>query len=122
MKIGKVLLVVLMFFSCVSVFAQNTEQLNFFAGTWKREGRESYENWEKSGDSAFKGRAYKVADGKENLSETLEIKSIDGKIYYLATALNQNKGATIRFALTSSKDNEFVFENPEHDFPKKIVL
>lgn len=114
------LLLILVVFSCVSAFAQSAEQLNFFAGTWKREGRESYEQWEKSGDS-FRGKSYKVNDGKEILSETLEIKSIDGKIYYLATTLNQNKGATIKFVLTNSKDNEFVFENPEHDFPKKIV-
>lgn len=118
----KLLLIILVVLGCSSVFAQTTDQsLSFFAGTWKMEGKESYEKWEKSGDSVFKGKSYKVKDGKESISETLEIKSIDGKIYYLATVLNQNNGATIKFALTSAKDNEFIFENPEHDFPKKLI-
>ena len=124
MKVEKLFQLAMLLFvlGWVSVSAQTADQsLNFFAGVWKTEGKENFEKWEKSGDSILKGKAYKVRNGKESVSETLEIKNIDGKLYYLATVPNQNNGATVKFALTGSKDNEFVFENPEHDFPKKLV-
>lgn len=107
----------------VSIPAQPAAEksLSFLAGTWKIEGRNSFEVWEKSANSILKGKAYKLLDGKEVISETFEIKSIDRKIFYLATVPDQNNGATVRFALTAYKNNEFVFENPEHDFPKKMV-
>jgi hypothetical protein len=119
----KILLVlVCILLGSVSGFAQSAEEIsNFLAGTWKMEGKESFEQWEKSGESALKGRSFKIKDGKENVSETLEIKNIDGKIYYLATVPDQNNGATISFVLTAAKDNEFIFENAEHDFPKKLI-
>jgi hypothetical protein len=89
-------------------------------GTWKVDGRETYEKWE-SADSVLCGKGYKIKNGVEIVTEQLEIKLIDGVIYYLATVANQNEGATVRFKLTESGSDVLVFENPEHDFPKKII-
>lgn len=93
---------------------------NLFAGTWKTEGKENYEKWEKT-DSAFKGKGYNIKNNQEKITEYFEIKNINGKIYYMATVPNQNNGATVKFVLTKWDNDEFVFENPEHDFPKKII-
>jgi hypothetical protein len=122
MKIIKVF--VLLLFLAFSALAQDQtlDQITgLFAGTWKMEGREVYEKWEKNADSSFKGKGYNLKDNQEKITEYFEIKSIDGKIYYLATVPNQNNGATVKFALTKSENGEFVFENPEHDFPQKLV-
>ena len=91
-----------------------------FEGTWKVDGKEMYEKWEKTG-AGFVGKGYSLKDNQEKISETLEIRIIDGKIFYLAIAAGQNNGATVKFELTKSGDGEFVFENPAHDFPKKLV-
>ncbi len=126
MKSGTLILSILFLFSLsLSAFSQSEKVSmnavqNFFGGTWKVEGRETYERWEVSGESLV-GRGYKIKDGAEKLSENLEIKCIEGKIYYLATVPDQNDGKTVRFALTSSSESEFTFENPEHDFPKKLI-
>jgi hypothetical protein len=42
----------------------------------------------------------------------------NGDIVYVASPSNQSH---TKFILTSLRDGEAVFENPEHDFPKKIV-
>lgn len=54
------------------------------------------------------------------ISEYLEIREINKKIRYKATVLNQNQGKEICFKLTKT-DSTFCFENPKHDFPKKII-
>lgn len=54
------------------------------------------------------------------VSEYLEIKKHDNHIVYTASVVNQNQGKAIDFKLTKT-DSTFTFENPNHDFPKKIV-
>jgi hypothetical protein len=39
---------------------------------------------------------------------------------YTATVLKENQGKGVNFMLTKT-DSTFTFENPNHDFPKKIV-
>jgi len=62
-----------------------------------------------------------IENGSEITLETLAIRVSDDRIVYEATVLNQNDGQTIPFTLTADIDRSFVFENPEHDFPKTII-
>jgi hypothetical protein len=80
-----------------------------------------YESWSKTSDELLTGKSYYTENGDTMLLETIEIKQIGGEIYYCPAVSNQNDGQAIEFKLTSKKPNELVFENPEHDFPKKIV-
>jgi hypothetical protein len=80
-----------------------------------------YESWSKTSDELLTGKSYYTENGDTMLLETIEIKQVDGEIYYCPSVSNQNDGKAIEFKLTSKKTNELVFENPEHDFPKKIV-
>lgn len=120
-----ILSVLFLFAFCLSAHSQSENDSmkpvqNFFGGTWKVAGKETYEKWEVAADVLI-GKGYKIKGGAEKLSENLEIRSLDGKIYFLATVPDQNDGKTVRFALTNSSETEFTFENPEHDFPKKLV-
>lgn len=90
------------------------------AGDWKVNGKEVYESWSVDGQNFF-GRGYRMKNGVENVTERLEVREIDGAVYYLATVANQNNGATIRFKLMESTSEKLRFENPEHDFPKKLI-
>lgn len=89
-------------------------------GIWQAEGRETYEKWESTA-AGFFGKGYEIKEGAEKVSETLEIRVIDGALFYLATVPDQNNGATVRFKLTEIAADRAVFENPEHDFPKKLI-
>jgi hypothetical protein len=93
---------------------------DFLQGTWKMENKEIYEQWDKFNDNSLKGISYKLQDGKMTISEYLNISRNEDKIIYTATVLNQNNGKGIDFELTQS-DSAYTFENPSHDFPKKIV-
>jgi hypothetical protein len=42
-------------------------------------------------------------------------------LFYIVSVPNQNEEQPVAFKLTSSTIDYLVFENPEHDFPKKIT-
>jgi uncharacterized protein YciI len=92
----------------------------FLEGTWKMEDADIYERWDKLSDHSMKGISYKVGDGQMIVTEYLDIKQESDKIIYTAAVLNQNEGKGIEFVLTRT-DSTYTFENPDHDFPGKIV-
>ena len=93
---------------------------DFLQGTWKMENRDIYEHWDQLNDSNLKGFSYKLNDGQMEISEYLDISTTQNETTYTATVINQNQGNGVPFKLTNI-DSKFTFENPTHDFPKKIV-
>jgi uncharacterized protein YciI len=100
-------------------FAQSTLP-DFLVGTWKMEHKEVYERWDKLNENSLKGFSYTWKDGQMYISEYLDISKVGNKIMYSATVLEQNSGKPVFFTLTKT-DSTYVFENPKHDFPKKMV-
>ena len=99
--------------------ADAIEDLHFLEGTWKVEGSEQYESWEIN-ETGLSGYMYIITTTGKEKQETLAIKTMDNQIVYEATVPDQNEGRTIRFTLNKAIKNCFSFENPKHDFPKKI--
>jgi hypothetical protein len=110
------------FLSIIVSYAANSQSglPVFLHGTWKTEGQQNYEHWDTLNSSSMKGFSYSLKSGKMVVSEYLDITRRENEIHYTATVLNQNQGRSIIFSLTRN-DSLFVFENPKHDFPKKIV-
>ncbi|MCX6268221.1 MAG: DUF6265 family protein [Bacteroidetes bacterium] len=100
-------------------FAQSSFP-DFLQGTWKMENNEIFEHWDKLNENSFKGFSYKLKDGQMTITEYLEISETHQEIIYTATVLNQNEGKGVSFKGTKT-DSTLTFENPGHDFPKKIV-
>ena len=94
-------------------------EFDFLVGTWKMEGKEYYEFWEKL-DHILKGKSYKMVDGQKIVTEIIELKSEGDRIIYTPTVFDQNEGKPIQFILLKLDKNVFSFENSDHDFPKKI--
>ncbi len=92
---------------------------DFLQGTWKMENKEIYEHWDKLNSQTLKGFAYKLKNGQMEISEYLDISERDNQTIYTATVINQNSGNGTEFKLTKT-DSTYTFENPVHDFPKKI--
>jgi len=92
----------------------------FLQGTWKMEGKETYEHWDRLNSNSLKGFSYEIKNGQITISEYLDISRTENDIIYTATVINQNQGKEISFNLTQT-DSVYTFENPDHDFPKKIV-
>jgi len=68
---------------------------------------------------AMIGMSRNVIKGKLREWEFLMIKEdTDGKVYYVAKPSGQ---AEASFKLIKSTPTESIFENPEHDFPQRII-
>lgn len=92
----------------------------FLSGTWKTESQERFEHWDVLNENTLKGFSYELKNGILIVSEYLEIKH-DGKdIFYNATVVNQNQGKAVSFKLRQGANN-YLFENPAHDFPRRII-
>lgn len=120
MKKLKFLLLFFCFIVNAAVIFSQENFPHFLQGKWKMEGKESYEEWTKQGDNSLKGISYSLKNGEFKLSEYLDIKVINKKVYYIPTVIGQNYNQEIRFKL-QKVDNSYKFENPLHDFPKVIV-
>jgi len=92
----------------------------FLQGTWKMENKDIYEHWDELNENSLKGYSYYLSNGRITIIEYLDISQIDAEIIYTATVMGQNQGKGINFKLLKA-DSIFTFENPNHDFPKKIV-
>jgi hypothetical protein len=111
---------------CVAAIAQSPKPtLNDFAwlaGCWEanRNGREINEQWMKPLGGTMLGMARTVANGKTVEYEFVQIREeqADGAIYYVAKPSGQPEAS---FKLVKLQNREATFENPEHDFPQRII-
>jgi hypothetical protein len=93
----------------------------WLAGHWRIEQADRIidEHWMVPAGNLMMGMARNVQAGKVREYEfTLLRQEPNGDILYVASPAKQSEAT---FKLTSLRDGEAVFENPEHDFPKKIV-
>ena len=79
------------------------------------------EEWKIENDSTYVAEVYFMANNIEKIpAETIILKQEAGELLYIPTVRDQNAGKAVTFRLTSSSDNQLIFENPAHDFPQKI--
>jgi hypothetical protein len=93
----------------------------WLAGHWRIEegDRQVDEQWMAPAGGLMLGMARTVQAGKTREYEfTLLRQEPNGDIFYVAHPSKQREAA---FKLTSLQAGTAVFENPEHDFPKKII-
>jgi hypothetical protein len=99
----------------------SVDALAFLVGTWVAdtpEGRVT-EAWAKEGD-ALVGRSETVADGAQSFHEDLRIVVKDGVLVYLASPMGRTPPTEFRRTDDGGAPGIVVFENPAHDFPKRI--
>ena len=93
----------------------------WLAGHWRIEQPDRLvdEQWMAPAGGLMIGMARNVQAGKVREYEfTLLRQEPNGDIVYVASPSKQTETT---FKLTSLRDGEAVFENPDHDFPKKII-
>lgn len=99
------------------------EKANWFLGRWENNTPEGtfYEEWKVENDSVYKGESFYVKDKDTLFSESIQLIQRENNLFYIVTVPDQNEAKPVAFKLTSSTPEYLVFENPEHDFPKKIT-
>lgn len=115
-----ILIVVIQTYGC-SPGIHNFDWLN---GTWEMpqpKGSYRLESWEEKDRTMMSGKGLKLVGKDSTLLESIELYADRKNIWYVPTVTNQNDGAPVAFKLVSSTSHQFVFENPLHDFPQRIV-
>lgn len=100
--------------------AAEIDQLAWLSGCWAAQNAEagSIEYWSSPQGGVMLGASKTVKAGKTVAFEFIQIRALDsGKLAYIAKPSGQ---AEATFELASVGANEFVFENPTHDFPQRI--
>ena len=96
--------------------------LSWIAGDWQTApgGRvQIEEHWTNVAGGSMMGMSRTVAGEKTVEFEYLRIEQRADGVYYVAHPKARCPGTD--FKLTKSSTTEAVFENPQHDFPKRII-
>ena len=116
------LLVVALTLLSSALQAQAVNELSWLTGTWNRTnvkaGRAAHERWIKTAEG-LQGWGVSLNGADTTFVEKLRIVTKEDKLYYVAD-VPENKALTW-FLITEVSANTFTCENPQHDFPKKIV-
>ena len=101
---------------------QTIADLSWISGDWQTApgGRAQIEeHWTSVAGGSMMGISRTVAGEKTVEFEYLRIEQRADGIYYVAHPKARCPGTD--FKLTKASANEAVFENPQHDFPKRII-
>lgn len=96
---------------------------NWLIGNWVTKTPEGtlIENWAKLNDSTFNGSSYFIK-GKDTVhKEKMILQELEDNLIYNTTIIGQNNNQPLLFTQTESLENELIFENPNIDYPKKII-
>ncbi|HEY0057555.1 MAG TPA: DUF6265 family protein [Flavisolibacter sp.] len=124
---GKLLTVLFLFFLSISAQAQDNAKtfrdLNSLTGKWSMESSKGmlYESWLKLNDSTFKGLSFRVSGKDTTVLEQMELVLREGRIMFIPTVPGQNNEKPVVFTLARLENDGYIFENKEHDFPKRVV-
>lgn len=103
--------------------ANDFQKLEWLVGKWikvnTKPGRSGFERWEATNPGSMKGLGLTLNGNDTVFIERLQLLARDNAIYYVAD-VDENKALTY-FKLTAISNNGFTCEDPNHDFPKKIV-
>lgn len=100
------------------------DKMNWIIGNWENnlpEGKLT-ETWTKANDSTYHAVTLLIKEKDTLHYETVVLAQKGETLLYSPTVKGQNDEQPVNFKLTETKtENEFVFENPKHDYPQKIV-
>ena len=94
--------------------------MGWISGAWARfDGKVHMEEyWSAPGGGMILGVHRDVFEGGRTFFEYLRIEQRGDDVFYIAMPSNQKPD---EFRLTELSEARAVFENPEHDFPQKII-
>jgi hypothetical protein len=104
--------------------SSHMHSFHWLNGTWempKPNGGYRLETWEETDRRMMTGKGLKLVGTDTTLLESIQL-SVDRKnTWYMPAVVDQNADAPVAFKMVSATSHQFVFENPHHDFPQRIV-
>ncbi|HET6584045.1 MAG TPA: DUF6265 family protein, partial [Nannocystaceae bacterium] len=77
------------------------------------------QTWARPHGDAMFGTSHTVVDGRTAFFEYVRIEARSTGIVYLASPLGRDPPTA--FSLVESDRDRVVFENPQHDFPQRVI-
>ena len=108
-------------FSLAQEKISTINDLAWLKGCWSlsRNGRETTEHWLKPAGGTMLGISRTVADGRTVEFEFIQIRQeASGDILFIAKPSGQPEAT---FKLIRGNAREVIFENPQHDFPQRVI-
>jgi len=118
----KTILASLILLTILSVENPTLADLSWMSGDWQTAPggrRQIEEHWTAAAGGSMMGVSRTVAGDKTVEFEYLRIEQREDGIFYVAHPKARCPGTD--FKLTRASASEAVFENPQHDFPKRII-
>ncbi len=118
------LLMVSVCFSAGEKRASKSNQFSWLLGNWQMQKKSGLitESWTQQNDSTMNGESFLIkTTGEKILLERILFVRREGQYFYIPTTANQNNQQPVSFTVTSYSNSGFTAENPEHDFPKRII-
>ncbi|MGZ5243583.1 MAG: DUF6265 family protein [Bacteroidia bacterium] len=99
------------------------KKLEWILGSWQDTSTDMHftETWRKENDSTFAGDGFGVENGDTIFREKLELAERNDEVFYVATVNEHLAGKPTTFSMVSDSSNKWIFENPNHDFPQRII-
>ena len=104
-------------------YAEENGRFHWLLGRWERtnekEGQATYEFWEATPGIVYQGLGFTLKEGDTIWQERMILKEDSG--IWTLNIWSPNETEPVVFTLTDIRDSSFTSENPDHDFPKKII-
>jgi len=119
------LILILAFASCKKEESTEKDKIktaNWLLGKWSSKIDDGVlsEEWKQLNDSTFQGESFFIK-GKDTLHfENIILQQKGEELLYNAKVKGQNEDKAVPFKLTQGTQNQLVFENLKHDYPKRI--
>ena len=112
-----------LFFLQVPHEKKNFARLYALEGVWAREkaGTILYEQWQKLAEDQLQGKTYQLKGTDTVFLEKMSLNRKNRQIVFSALTSDDKEQGVTAFFLTKIEKNQFYFENPTHDFPKRII-
>jgi hypothetical protein len=98
------------------------DAVNWLLGNWVRADAENMtlETWHRVSADTFEGVGTTESyDGEILRQESLRLVVMSGKVFYIAKVTEND--LPVPFVMTLCTDGEMTFENPAHDFPRRLI-
>ncbi|HEY5610797.1 MAG TPA: DUF6265 family protein [Thermoanaerobaculia bacterium] len=114
------LIIIISFLFTSPIIASDISRLSWLSGCWASANFEagSGEMWMAPAGGSLLGVSRTVKKGKTVAHEFMQIRDVDGRIYFIANPSGQNEA---RFLLAKLEGTRAIFENLDHDFPQRIL-
>jgi hypothetical protein len=120
------LLLLLALISCKNSGSNEKDKIKearWILGEWESKSADGNlsETWKKINDSTFQAQSYFIKQKDTLHFESITLQQNGEVLSYNATVKGQNSDKPVSFKLTNSTEKQLIFENPKHDYPKKII-